>query len=138
MSYAHDKKGFTLIEIMLVVTIIGVLAMVVIPRLTGRSEEARIAAAKIQIENVGVALDAFELDNGHFPTSDQGLLALYSNPGSLTTWKGPYLKKKINADPWGTPYVYSQPGSHNKDYDLKSLGPNKADGGGDDITNWNE
>lgn len=138
MCFHTNKKGFTLIEIMLVVTIIGVLAMVVIPRLAGRSEEARVAAAKIQIENIGVALDAYELDNGRYPSTDQGLSALYSNPGGLASWKGPYLKKKLNTDPWGVQYVYSQPGTHGSDYDLQSCGPDRTDGGEDDITSWSE
>lgn len=138
MCFYKNKRGFTLIEIMLVVTIIGVLAMVVIPRLAGRSEEARVAAAKIQIENIGVALDAYELDNGRYPSTDQGLSALYVNPGGLTSWKGPYLKKKLKTDPWGTSYVYSQPGTHGSDYDLQSCGPDRNDGGEDDITSWSE
>ena len=138
MDNKKKNGGFTLIEILLVITIIGILATVVVPRLIGRSEEARTSAAKMQIENIGTAMDAFELDNGRFPTSQEGLDALYDKPSGATNWKGPYLKKRVTKDPWGAPYVYTSPGSNSVDYDLKSYGPNKADGGGDDVVNWEE
>jgi general secretion pathway protein G len=136
MSY-NRKRGFTLIEIMLVVTIIGILAAVVLPRLVGRGEEARVSATKLQIENLGVALDTFELDNGRYPTTEEGLAALITAPSNVTNWKGPYLKKEIKNDSWGKPYIYRCPGTHNKDYDLMSFGPDGVEGGNDDIGNWN-
>lgn len=129
-------KGFTLIEIMLVVTIIGILAAVVLPRLVGRSEEARVSAAKLQIENISMAIDTFEMDNGRYPRTDEGLEALRTAPADAKNWKGPYLKKSVPKDPWGNPYAYKSPGDHNKDYDLKSCGPDGMDGGNDDINNW--
>ncbi|HAZ09841.1 MAG: type II secretion system protein GspG [Omnitrophica bacterium GWA2_41_15] len=133
-----NKKGFTLIELMLVVIIIGVLVSMVVPRLAGRSEEARIAAAKADINaNISVALDLFELDNGKYPTTDEGLPALRAKPGSASNWKGPYLKKEP-VDPWGKKYIYRSPGEHNPDYDLYSYGPDVKEGGSDDITNWEE
>ena len=132
----ENKSGFYLIEIMLVVTIIGILAAVVLPRLVGRGEEARISAAKLQIENIGVALDAFSLDNGRFPTTEEGIDALMNKPANVNNWKGPYLKKSVTKDPWGNPYVYRCPGVHSQDYDLQSYGPDGKDGGNDDIVNW--
>ena len=133
-----NTNGFTLIELMLVVIIIGVLVSMVVPRLVGRSEEARISAAKADINaNISVALDLFELDHGRYPTTGEGLSALRVKPASSTDWKGPYLKRTPQ-DPWGNPYVYRSPGDHNLDYDLYSYGPDGAEGGGDDITNWEE
>jgi general secretion pathway protein G len=127
---------------MLVVIIIGILAAMVIPRLTGRSEQARQAAVKADIEgNLAVALDLYELDNGFFPSTEQGLEALRKKPESEPSprnWNGPYIKR-VPLDPWGNPYVYIRPGIHNtEDYDLYSLGPDGAESGGDDIVNWYE
>lgn len=131
-----NKRGFTLIELMLVVIIIGVLAAMVMPRLVGRSEQARIAAAKADVSaNIPLALDLFEMDNGRFPATEEGLSALRSNPASLPNWKGPYLKKEPK-DPWGKLYFYKSPGTHNSDYDLYSAGPNSNEGDDDDIGNW--
>lgn len=136
----NNKKAFTLIELMLVVIIIGVLSALVVPRLAGRSEEARQAAAKADIEsNIAMALDLYELDNGQYPTTEQGLAALMTKPASspvALNWKGPYLKKEPK-DPWGKPYIYKSPGEHNTgDYDLTSWGKDGVEGGGDDVFNW--
>lgn len=135
------KRGFTLIELMLVVIIISILAAIVVPRLVGRSQEARIAAAKAQIEShLAVALGLYELDNGMFPTTEQGLAALKKKPTSSPIpprWKGPYIRK-IPKDPWGNPHVYVCPGVHNtQDYDLSSYGPDGVESS-DDIVNWEE
>ncbi|MBF0486509.1 MAG: type II secretion system major pseudopilin GspG [Candidatus Omnitrophica bacterium] len=135
------KKGFTLIEIMLVVIIIGVLVAMVAPNISGRSEQARAVAARTDIEaNLSTALDLFQMDIGHYPTTAQGLQSLVTAPtdGDADKWKGPYLKKKhkIPKDPWNHEYVYKAPGEHNKEsYDLSSLG---ADGtvSADDVANW--
>jgi general secretion pathway protein G len=136
-----DIRGFTLIEIMLVVIIIGILVAMVVPNLSGRSEQARITAAKTDIEaNLSTALDMYESDNGRYPTTEQGLQALLDKPSSSpapNNWNGPYLKKKkIPKDPWGNDYVYVAPGSRNKDeYDLSSHGPDGTESD-DDVVNW--
>ena len=138
-----NQKGFTLIEIMLVVIIIGVLAAMVIPNLAGRGEQARTTAARADIEsNLSASLDLYELDNGRYPTTEQGLSSLVQNPGNApepVNWNGPYLKKKkIPKDPWGKDYVYVSPGVHNREgYDLSSHGPDGVEGK-DDIANWEQ
>lgn len=131
-----DHCGFTLIEIMLVVAILGILISVVLPRLTGRTEEAKLQAARLQVETIGIALDTFEVDNGRFPSSQEGLTALWEEPADAVNWKGPYLKKPSPIDPWKNPYVYAFPGLKSNDYDLYSLGPDRRDGSEDDIGNW--
>ncbi len=133
-------KGFTLIEIMLVVIIIGLLAAVAVPRLVGKGKEARISIAKSDINsNIPTALDFYELDNGAYPTTEQGLQALTEKPNSTPTpvnWNGPYLKK-LPKDPWGNAYNYKSPGDHNQsDFDLASAGPDGTEGSQDDVTNW--
>ena len=140
MSYTrHVRSGFTLIELMIVVVILAVLAAAVVPRLAGRTQQARISTAKMDIfGNISVALDLYELDNGSYPSSDQGLKALMAKPGSTpvpTNWNGPYLKKRP-IDPWGNEYKYACPGTHNNDYDLYSAGPEGVEGSEDDINNW--
>lgn len=137
-----NQKGFTLIEILVVVIIIGILAALVIPKFSGRTEQARITSAKTQIaSNFGSALDMYEADNGFYPTTEQGLEALLVQPSTdpaPKNWKGPYLKSDtIPNDPWGKPYIYSCPGTHNPSgYDLYSCGPDGQEGTDDDIANW--
>ena len=128
-------RGFTLIELLLVMVILGILAAVVVPKLVGKTEKANIAAAQTDISVLSGALDQFEIDNGRFPTSEEGLNALVENPGGLTNWKHPYVSKVPKTDPWGQPYIYRCPGNNGRDYDLISGGPDKHEGGDDDITN---
>lgn len=136
----NAKNGFTLIELMLVVIIIGVLIGMVMPQLAGKSEQAKKAVAQADIEaNIASALDMYEVDNGNYPSTDQGLAALRSKPSSNPvpkSWNGPYVKKEA-PDPWGNMYVYKSPGEHNLDgYDLSSKGKDGLEGTEDDVTNW--
>lgn len=140
-QYHKSEKGFSLVEVILVVIIIATLSAMVVPRLTGRSDQARKATAKADIEvNIPTALKLYELDNGFFPTSTQGLNALIQKPATPPlpeNWNGPYLEKKP-VDPWGNPYQYASPGTHRAhDYDLYSTGKNsKPENTDDDIVNW--
>lgn len=135
----YRKEGFTLIEIMLVVIIIGVLAAMLVPNIAGRSEQARKTATRGDIEsNLSTALDLYRMDTSQYPTTQQGLSALITQPaGGPAQWSGPYLKKKkVPRDPWGHDYVYLFPGTHNPEsYDLSSLGVDGVESN-DDVTNW--
>ena len=142
MSKAIRKKerGFTLIELMVVVIIIGVLAALVGPKLFGKVSTAKLKAAKAQIELFGTALDALRLDVGRYPTTEEGMRALRERPSGMETWKGPYLPKEIPNDPWGKPYIYKSPGEHG-DYDLMSYGLDGAPGGdgeNEDVVSWKD
>ena len=130
------RRGFTLIELMLVVIIIGALVAMVMPRLAGRSEQARNAAAKADVQaNIATALKLYELDTGGFPTTEEGLQALLVKPANANNWSGPYVERKP-IDPWGREYRYVAPGSHRqRDYDLSSLGKDGQESA-DDVTNW--
>jgi general secretion pathway protein G len=134
---AHRRAGFTLIEILVVIAVIAVLAALVAPNVFQHVGTAKDAAAKSQIEMLGAALDAYRLDNGRYPSTEQGLDALWQEPTAEPrpgNWRGPYLRKAVPADPWTNPYVYVSPGEMNpRGYDLVSLGADGAPGGeGDD------
>lgn len=134
-----QAKAFTLIELLLVITIISVLAAVVVPRFFGRSQEARIVAARQTIVGAfGIAMDLFEQDTGRYPRTEEGLQALIENP-NVVNWHGPYLKSAaIPMDPWGNPYRYTYPSQLTNSeflYDIVSAGPDSVYGNNDDITN---
>lgn len=134
------EKGFTLIELMIVIIILGLLAALVGPKLFGKVATAKLKAAKAQIELFGTALDALRLDVGRYPTTDEGLKALREKPAGMESWKGPYLPKEIPNDPWGRPYIYKSPGD-NGDYDLMSYGLDGAPGGegeNEDVVSWRD
>jgi general secretion pathway protein G len=134
------EEGFTLVEILIVVIIIGLLAALVGPKLFGKVSGAKLKAAKAQIELFGTALDTFRLDLGRYPTAEEGLKALREKPSGTEGWQGPYLPKEIPVDPWGRPYVYKSPGDHG-DYDLLSYGLDGAEGGegeNQDIVSWKD
>jgi general secretion pathway protein G len=147
MARARSEGGFTLIEIMVVVVILGILAAVVVPAIIGRPDEAKVQAARLDIEGLTSALELYKLDAGSFPTTEQGLDALIRKPGSPPEPKkyaaGGYLKgNKSLLDPWGNPYYYLSPGKHNpQGFDLMSFGADGIEGGegnGADVTNWDE
>jgi len=132
------RRGFTLIELLLVLVILAVLAAIVVPKFTNRSEQARQTAAKTDIKNIEGALETFEVDNGRYPSSDEGLGALLTAPAGLQNWRGPYIKGGggLPKDPWGNAYIYRFPGTMNANgFDLMSYGPDGREGT-DDLGNW--
>lgn len=136
----RHSSGFTFLEIMLVVVIIGILAATVGVNLAKRTEKARNNAAKTQIGNFETALQLFESECGRYPTSTEGLGALRSKPSDIPEdmYEGPYLSKPVPKDPWGHDYVYKSPGDHNNEYDIFSMGRNGVEGDVDDIKNWSD
>jgi general secretion pathway protein G len=139
-SMKRRQQGFTLIEILVVVIILGLLVALVGPRLWGRVSLAKQKTAKAQIELFGTALDTFRLDVGRYPTTEEGLKALREKPSGAEAWQGPYLPKEVPVDPWNKPYIYKCPGDHG-DYDLLSYGLDGAEGGegeNQDVVSWKD
>lgn len=134
----HTIGGFTLLELLVVMVIIGLLAGYVGPRYFSQIGKSEVKAAKAQIDALEKALDQYRLDTGHYPRQEHGLAALRARPVSEPKWDGPYLKKDIPLDPWGNPYVYRFPGMHG-DFDLISFGKDGKPGGDGesaDVTSW--
>lgn len=132
------QRGFTLLELLVVMVIIGLLAGYVGPKYFSQIGKSEIKATRAQIDGLEKALDQYRLDVGRYPNTEQGLAALTKRPAGESRWQGPYLKKEVPADPWGAAYQYAQPGEHG-DFDLFSFGKDGKAGGEDenaDITNW--
>ena len=143
--YRHSRSsafaqvaGFTLLELLVVIVIIGLLAGLVAPRYFDQVSKSNTKIAKAQIDSLEKALDEYRLDVGNYPTTEQGLESLNTRPQNLEKWAGPYLKKAVPLDPWGASYVYKSPGDHG-DYDLLSYGKDGQPGGSGeaaDVTSW--
>lgn len=136
------QRAFTLIEVMVVVVILAILAAIIVPRILSRPDQARQVAAKQDIVAIENALELYKLDNGFYPSNDQGIAALIKRPSGDPTpqnWNGPYIKGDLPKDPWGHPYRYKNPGDHGNDVDVFTYGANNQPGGtGTDATigNW--
>ena len=131
----RPRGGFTLLELVVVIIVLGLLAGLVAPQIFGRVSEARITTARTQIELLGVALDNYRLDNGMYPTTEQGLAALREKPARgpvPSNWRGPYLRKDLPVDPWKRPYQYRSPGAGNAGYELLTLGRDGKAGGSEE------
>ena len=134
----RKPRGFTLLELLVVMVIIGLLAGYVGPKLFAQIGKSEIKVARAQLDALKKSLDQYRIDTGRYPATQQGLAALNLRPGDEPRWQGPYLSKTVPPDPWGRPYVYRNPGEHGE-YDLYSLGRDGAPGGdGDnaDTTSW--
>jgi len=132
-------SGFTLLELLVVMVIIGLLAGIVAPRYFSQVGKSRVKAARAQIDSLDKALEQLRIDTGRLPSTEEGLAALNSAPPGMTNWEGPYMKRAVPPDPWGHPYVYVQPGTHQNDFDLESYGRDGQPGGTEedaDLGNW--
>lgn len=139
ISPLRAERGFTLLELLVVMVIIGLLASYVGPRLFEQLGKSEVKAARAQIDAFEKALAVYRLDTGHYPNTDQGLKALVERPSDEPRWNGPYLLKSVPPDPWGNPYVYKSPGDQQRDYEISSLGKDGqrgGDGEAADIHSW--
>ncbi|MBM3812688.1 MAG: type II secretion system protein GspG [Acidimicrobiia bacterium] len=133
------RAGITLIEMMVVVTIIALFSALVIPRMIGRADAARVTAARTQINGFMTALGAYKLDTGQYPTTEMGLNALRTRPQNVNMWQGPYLPQEIPMDPWGNPYLYKYPSEQGDEPEIVSLGGDGqpgGDGNNADVVSW--
>ena len=134
------QRGFTFLELLVVITILGIIAALVAPKFIGKVGPAKLKAAKAQIGMLETALDTFRLDTGRYPTTEEGLKVLREKPSGLDKWQGPYLPKEIPLDPWGRPYAYKCPGDH-EEFDLVSYGLDGVEGGdgeNQDVASWKD
>lgn len=134
------QRGFTLLELLVVMVILGLLVGYVAPKYFAQVGKSEVKTARAQIEALEKALDMYRLDTGHYPATEQGLAALNVKPQNEPKWSGPYLKKEVPLDPWGKPYIYKVPGEKGTEFDLMSLGKDSKPGGegeNADISNWN-
>lgn len=129
LSAPGNISGFTLLELLVVMVIIGLLAGYVGPKYFAQVGKSEIKVARAQLVALDKALDQYRLDTGHYPTTDQGLAALNAAPANEPKWDGPYLKKAVPPDPWGNPYLYKIPGEHGSEFDLYSYGKDGQPGG---------
>jgi general secretion pathway protein G len=138
-AQTRREAGFTLVELLVVMAILGLIVALVTPQVLKYLGRAKTDTARIEIQNLANALDLYHLDMSRYPNQQEGLAALLEPPPGATSWNGPYLKqRKLPADPWGRPYVYRQPGDHGE-FDLYTLGADNAPGGtgeNQDVTNW--
>ncbi len=132
----RSENGFSLIELIVVLVILGLLAAVVAPNVYNKLAKGKDQIAKIQIKEIEGAIQLFSFDMGRDPNTAEGLEALVRNPGISDSWKGPYLAKELPKDPWGRPYAYRSPGDHGGEYDLYSFGADGTEGNEDDIVSW--
>jgi len=135
----RGEAGVTLIEMLVVVSIIALFAALVAPSMFQQGDKARVVAARVQINNFEQALTQYKLSTGMFPTTEQGLEALRTKPANLNQWEGPYLKKEIPKDPWGHDYLYKYPGDHGDEPDIISYGLDGQPGGDGlnaDVVSW--
>lgn len=140
MKSRRCARGFTLLELLVVVVIIGLLAAFVAPKYFGQIGRSKTQIAKAQIESFEKAMDQYRIDTGRYPDTSQGLVALVVQPSNIANWHGPYLKKGIPHDPWGKAYVFAAPGKDGREYEISSLGADGKTGGANedaDVTSWN-
>ena len=136
----QNTRGFTLLELLVVIVIIGLLAAFVAPKYFGQISKSKTQVAKAQIEAFYKAIDQYRIDTGHYPSTEQGLIALFVQPAGEPMWHGSYLKKNVPSDPWGNAYVYKAPGADNREFDIVSYGADGKSGGtadDADVNSWN-
>ena len=140
INSAHRNRGFSLLELLVVLLLLGAFAGIFAPKIFGQAEKAKQKAAKLEIDQIGQGLDLYKLEIGRYPTTQEGLQALMVAPAGVSNWNGPYLKSNtVPKDPWSTEYKFVSPGDQNRPYDIISFGSDGKEGGdgdGKDITSW--